>query len=178
MDESDIPRIKVFDLSDTSLKLLGELLTNESSRSIIVTLIEKQMYVNQLAEKLDMRVSLVIHHLKKLGELGLLDIEEKPISKRTKNHKFFKINKDIFLSFTEDKSGNKLSRIFTEVVKFASLGFVGVISYFMALGGTSSELHDLLEGELPTSDIMSPLVVSLTVIIFGLALLYYIKNND
>jgi len=167
MDESDIPRIKIFDLSDESLKLLGELLTNESSRSIIMTLIEKQMYVNQLAEKLDMRVSLVIHHLKKLGELGLLDIVEKPISKRTKDHKFFRINTDVFLSFTIDESGNKLKKIFNEGIKFASIGITAFIfwSYDVVNIIKSEEVYGKPLGSITNNE---SLILSLTIIIIGL----------
>lgn len=124
----DLPKIKVFKPSDESLKLLGELLTNDTSRRIIMTLGESEMYVNKLAEKLDIRVSLVIHHLKKLGELGLLDITEKPISKRTKDHKFFKLSTDVFLSFTEDKEENKLKKLFKNNIKFTSIGIItGVV---------------------------------------------------
>lgn len=128
-DISDMPKIKVFYPTDESLKLLGELLTNDTSRNIILTLGIEEMYINKLAEKLDMRVSLVIHHLKKLEDLGLLDIVEKPISKRTKDHKFFKLRTDVFLSFTEDKKENKLKKIFKEGIKFASIGITALSSY-------------------------------------------------
>lgn len=170
MDESDIPRIKVFNLSDESLKLLGELLTNESSRSIILALIENQMYVNQLAEKLDMRVSLVIHHLKKLGELGLLDIEEKPISKRTKDHKFFKINTDVFLSFTMDKTGNKLKRIFKNGIKFTSIGITSLFVWLYKINDPTIEYSQ-------ETTLDDPLTIPLIIIIIGLIVLLLKKEK-
>ena len=58
-------KITVFG-SDDDLKSLGELLSNETSRTIIKNLMKNEMYTNEIATKLDMRVSLVIHHLKKL----------------------------------------------------------------------------------------------------------------
>jgi len=57
-------KIKIF-ASDDNLKSLGELLSNETSRKIIKNLMENEMYTNEIATKLDIRVSLVIHHLKK-----------------------------------------------------------------------------------------------------------------
>ncbi len=78
MDDFEEYKIKVFQITDKSLKKLGELLANETSRNIILLLVEEELYVNQIAEKLELRVSLVIHHLQKLEELGLLDIDEKP----------------------------------------------------------------------------------------------------
>ena len=71
-------KIKMFG-SDDDLKSLGELLSNETSRTIIKNLMEYEMYTNEIATKLDMRVSLVIHHLKKMEALGLLEISDKKI---------------------------------------------------------------------------------------------------
>ena len=89
--------IKVFGADDRSLKLLGELLGNDTSRKIIRCLIEKQMYTNELAIKLNIPISLVMHHLKKLEKVNLVDVEEKQITKRTKTHKFFKMSGKIFV---------------------------------------------------------------------------------
>lgn len=175
MDESDIPKIKVFDLSDESLKLLGELLTNESSRSIILALIENQMYVNQLAEKLDMRVSLVIHHLKKLGKLGLLEIIEKPITKRTKDHKFFKINTDVFLSFTIDETGNKLKRIFKDGIKFTSVGLISAMTYFLSFIELS--VNRDLDVDSTQNSFYESIIYSLLVIIVGISIIYIIEKK-
>ena len=129
-DDEDEIKVKIFELSNSSLKKLGELLTNETSRDIIMTLGTHQMYLNQLAQELKLRVPLVVHHLKKIAELGLLEIEVKPISKKTKDHNHFKINTDVFLPFTKSE-GNKLKRIFKEGVKFASIGIVAFISWWI-----------------------------------------------
>jgi len=118
-------KIKTFSIKDKSLKQLGELLANETSRSIIILLAEEELYVNQIAETLNMRVSLVIHHLQKLEGLGILDIVEKPITRKTKNHRFFRMRTNIFLEFLEDK---KIKQVFKEGLKFASIGVAALIS--------------------------------------------------
>ena len=87
----DDPIIKVF-ASDDNLKALGELLANDNARKIILNLMTGEMYTNQIATKLDIRVSLVIHHLKKLEELGLLEIDDKKIKRKGQKHRFFKID--------------------------------------------------------------------------------------
>ncbi len=129
LDKVKIDKVKIFIATDSSLKQLGELLMNETSRSIILELIGKEMYVNEISIKLGLRVSLVTHHLKKLIKLELLDIVNQPISKRTKDHRFFRFRTDIFLNFTEDIDGNKLKRIFKDGVKFASIGIVAVTAF-------------------------------------------------
>lgn len=95
--------IKIFISEDQKLKLLGELLSNESSRKIMKFLTTQESYTNNIATSLDIRVNLVIHHLKKMDELGILIITNKKIIKKGKEHKFFKINPKISLLLDLDK---------------------------------------------------------------------------
>ena len=129
-------KVKIFTSDDRSLKLLGELLGNDTSRKIIRCLIEKQMYTNELAIKLDIPISLVIHHLKKLEELKLVDVKEKQITKKTKKHKFFRMSGKIFVlpNEAEDeiiKTG-MLERIFQEKVRYSMVGAAAVLSFISA----------------------------------------------
>jgi len=130
MGEDDIPRVKVFHITEESLKELGELLSQKTSRDIIRVLIEQEMYVNEISNKLDLRVSLVIHHLEKIKKLGLLDITSKPINKRTKDHMFYKFNKNIFIDTEIPQTENRLSKIFHPAVRFAAIGII-TASVFM-----------------------------------------------
>lgn len=91
-------RIIGIDNDDQALMKIGHLLSNKSSLKIIRSLIEKESYTNELAKILDMRVSLVIHHLRKLEELGLLEIDNKKIVRKGKNHRYFKMNPYIFVA--------------------------------------------------------------------------------
>lgn len=164
----DIPSVKAFHISDDSLKELGELLTNESSRALILALgdeIEEEKYVNQMHNELNMRVSLVSHHLKKLGKLGLLEITEKPISKKTKNHRYFKIKTNVFLDFqNKENSEIRLKKIFKDIVKFACVGIAGMATWFGT--SSSSSQRDI------SSDLTLPVLITITIIGFGLILIY------
>jgi len=160
-------KIKIFIPTDENLKQLGELLMTETSRSIILELIGKEMYVNELAIKLGLRVSLVTHHLQKLKDLGLLDITSKPISKRTKPHDFFRFKTDIFLNFSEDTTGGKLKRIFKESVKFASIGIASATSFLIDY--PTSRTDNYATGFVPDNP-LEPWVVFLTGIIIGLVI--------
>jgi len=128
----DEPKIKVF-ASDDNLKSLGELLSNDSSRKIIFNLMNQAMYTNEIATTLDMRVSLVIHHLKKMEELGMVTITEKKIKRKGQEHRFFKINSDIFVTINKTKEDIEkqgiLKRIFRDGIKFAVIGFIGILSW-------------------------------------------------
>lgn len=131
-------KIKLFN-SDESLKLLGELLSNKSSRDIIGLLIEKEMYKNAIATKLNLRLNLVSHHLEKMESIGLVEISHKKIIRKGDDHKFFRINPKIFLmpnySEKEIKEKGILKRIFKDGIKFASIGLatfsLGIITNFV-----------------------------------------------
>ena len=161
-----IPKVKVLKITDKLLKSFGELCINDTSRSIMLILSENQMYVNEIAKKLTMRVSLVIHHLQKIIDLGIIEIEEKPISKKTKNHRYFKLNADIYFSLTPDKDGNKLKRIFKDGVKFVGIGIAGIVSYLVSNSQTSTYLPP--QSTLTENNVLSPVIVLLLVLIIGL----------
>lgn len=126
-------KVKVF-ASDDNLKTLGELLSNDSSRKIIYHLMNKKMYTNELATKLDMRVSLVIHHLKKLEDLRIVEISEEKIKRKGIKHRFFKIDSDIFVTINKSKEEIEekgfLKRIFAEGVRFMVVGIAAISTSF------------------------------------------------
>ncbi len=70
-------KIKVFSSDDDKLKILGELLSNKSSRDIIRMLIERESYINEISNTLGLRVSLVIHHINKMESIDMLEITQK-----------------------------------------------------------------------------------------------------
>jgi len=162
MEENDLLKVKIITLSDESLKDLGELLRNETSRKIILALAEEGMIINQIAEKTNLSVSLVINYMKKLKRLGLVDITQKKIRKKTKKHNYYKINTDIFLSITNEPQENKLKRIFKEGVKFA---VISLIAFSVWLFPIDSQLHASTGNEYFYKDKM---IYTLLIIIVGL----------
>ena len=167
-----VDKIKVF-ASDDNLKALGELLSNDSSRKIIFHLMENSMYTNEIATKLDMRVSLVIHHLKKLEELNLVEISDRKIKRKGIEHRFFKINANIFVTVNKNKEEVEkeglLKRIFKDGLKFASIGIAGLIMWSLDITNysTSKEVYPVPFGQNPIND---PLVPTLIIIIIGLVI--------
>jgi predicted transcriptional regulator len=91
-DSEDLAKIKVFSSDDEKLKILGELLSNKSSRDIIRSLIDKEMYANEIAKKLDLPRNLVVHHLRKMESIGLLEITNKKIIRKGEEHRFLRFH--------------------------------------------------------------------------------------
>ncbi len=165
-NENDIV-VKSCDIDDISLKEISELFANPNSQKIIKLLVENEMYVNEIATKLDLRVSLVVYHLAKLGKLGFLTKTEKPISRKTKNHTYYQIKID---AFTVTLRKNVLKKIFKETVKFVGVAIAGIATWF------SVNIIDA-SSESRTSEPILPLLITGIVMGLGLIIIYYSKKH-
>lgn len=189
-------KIKVFYSEDEKLKMLGELLSNKSSRDIIKLLIENEMYTNEIADKLGLRPNLVIHHLKKLEDLGLLQIQNKKITKKGIEHKHYRINQYFFLAPSgmeeEIQKEGSLKKIFRKGIRFVAIGLCAYASWFLSQPALLPSWDDFREnsGSVTLDRIQpsftdtllefEPLTVVLLVIITGITLeriLSYLVNK-
>ena len=156
--------------TDESLKTLGELLSNESSRRIIKALIDCEMYVNEIAKKLDLRSNLIVHHLRKMESIGLLEITYKRITKKGIEHRFFRIPKGLLVLPNAQKEDK--DRLFKRIqggVKFVAIIVSALIPLALQVAIVPSESKDDLDSDhgITFSD---ALVMSLIIIIIGLVI--------
>ncbi|QLH07090.1 ArsR/SmtB family transcription factor [Nitrosopumilus ureiphilus] len=167
---------KVFTNDDYSLKLLGELLGNQVSRNIIRLLIEKEMYANEIANNLGIQFNLISHHLKKMGDLGLLSVNKKRIVKKGTLHKHYKMVPGIFVlpNHTKDKMEEKgfLKKIFKDSIKFTVIGIATLVSWVVQISYLS---EDKWSGAYTDSD--TTLTVPLIIVIIGLSIIYFRKKR-
>jgi len=172
------PKVKILSLraTDDSLEKFGEVISNKTGRKILLALTEKEGYLNEFANKLGITVPTLYNHLKKLEEMKVLKIIEKPISKKTKDHRYFIMNTDFFISLTSltpEEEQSKLKRIFKEGVKFASIGFTSVVSFLIASDSNfkqSSPYSVFSDDDLVTENPLFPIVIFLGVLLVGLIL--------
>lgn len=132
-DEDIADKVKVFSSDDEKLKVLGELLSNKASRDIIRLLVEQEMYANEIAKKLGLRPNLVTHHLQKMESIGLLETSKRRLVKNGVEHRFFRIMPNFLISpnyKTEYLYENTLRRLFKKGIKFFSIGFAGIVTWF------------------------------------------------
>lgn len=69
------------------------------------------MYTNEIAKKLDMRVSLVIHHLNNLKYIGIVKITNKKITPKKKfiDHKFYSVDPEDVINFINTEMKKSLN---------------------------------------------------------------------
>lgn len=113
-------KVKIFHNND-KVKLLGEIISNSTSRKIMKLLSEESLYVNAISKRLDIRVSVVIHHLKKMQKLKLLNVEDKPrVTVRTYKH-YSMNNTNFFIKLDTKKDkiteNNYFKKTFSDKIK-------------------------------------------------------------
>ncbi len=165
MGKDEDLRIKVFS-SDESLKVLGEILGNESGRSIVKALISREMYVNEIAKKLGLRPNLVVHHLHKMESIGLVDITYKRITKKGIEHRHFGIPKGLLaLPGMQEEDEDRLLRRILGGVKFVVIGIAGLVP--LALRTASVQVDPGADSDAGLS-LTGALVAGLLIVVMGL----------
>lgn len=168
-------KIEVFSSEDDKLKFLGELLSNESSRQILLLLTNREMSANELSEKTNLRLSLVIHHLNKMQQVGIVKIVK--TEKNTKNHdmKYYSAKSGIMIFPKEIsekvKKSKSLSISLTKIMRFSAIGIAGLVSWLITKPAGITEnvfVSDEVIHVIPSDNLSMSIIVGLSVVIIGL----------
>ena len=125
-------RIEILSTEDDKIKSIGELLSNDSGRSILKLLLDDTMTANQIAQKIGISLPLAMYHLKKMQEIGIVNIN----TTKESDTKYYTSAKFAFIITSakvsekarESKSlFNSLKRIY----RFAAIGFSGLVSWLV-----------------------------------------------
>ncbi len=137
-DNSDLAnandKIEIVSTDDDRIKMIGSLLSNDSSRTILKLLFENEMTANEIAQKTGMLVSLVIHHLQKMQEVGLVKINR--VGKNSKGHdmKYYGATKLAVIILPSKisekaKKSKSLANTLNKIYKFAAIAIAGVVAW-------------------------------------------------
>jgi len=139
MNPDDIPnlsdRVDIVSTEDERLKTIGEILSSDSSRSILKLLFNQSLSANEIAQKTEMSLPLVIHHLKKMQSVQIIKIRN--IGKNSKSHdmKYYTIDKFAIVILPSEmtqsaKKSKSLFNSFTRIHRLATLGGVSIAVWF------------------------------------------------
>lgn len=176
--------IRIMSTEDTKIKLIGEVLSNDSSRNILKLLFEKPLTANQLAQKTGLLLSLVIYHLNKMQDAEIVKISK--IAKNDKEHdmKYYAITKFaiIIMPSKASESAKKSKSLFNSLrrtYRFVAIGIATFMSWIISK--SMLESHVSLDksvwgtNSIP-ENIYLPIVVALSVTISGLIVELIIKT--
>jgi len=177
--------VKIFFKDSETRKILGEVLGNKTGSRIVDLLIEKEFYTQQLANEMDIPVSGIIHHLRKLEKLNLVDITHKPIVKKGIDRRVFRIKKGIHISTQTQEEAEKSGlskRIFRESVKFTSLAGVAFLAWLQLKPTINSkndgfDYGDMLEISFYQESTFVPMLIIICGLIINTIFLYKKKKK-
>jgi len=136
-------RVGIYDTDDERIRALGEVLITDVSRTVLKLLFAETLTANEIAIKTGYSLQLVRYHLKKMQDVGLVEISK--IGKNTKAHdmKYYSATKFAIVilpsKFTEKaKSSKSLFKSFKSIYRFGAIGIAAISSWFatVALQGT------------------------------------------
>lgn len=141
LDVSD--KIDILSTEDEKLKAVGEILSSDSSREILRLLFNNSLSANQISQKTELSLPLVMHHLKKMQNAGVVKITN--VGKNSKSHdmKFYTIDKVAIVILPSEmqqpaKKSKSLFNSFTRIHRLATLGGVSIAAWFSSRLLTSS----------------------------------------
>ena len=138
-DKDDSPemteKIEIFSTDDEKIKSFGELLTNDSSRSILQILFKEEMTANEIAQKTGESLQLVKYHLNKMQDMGIVKVSKVEKNTKAQDMKFYTATKFAIVILPKTvsekaKESKSLLRSFKILYKFAGVGIATVSAFF------------------------------------------------
>ena len=130
-------KIEILSTDDDRIKAVGELLSSDSSRTILKLLFNEEMTANQISQKTEISLPLVMYHLKKMQECNVVKVAQ--TGKNTKSHdmKYYTVDKFAIVilpsGMTEKaKTSKSLFNSFNRIYRFATIGGVSLAAWFSA----------------------------------------------
>ena len=128
-------KVEILSTEDDKLKAIGEILSSDPSRKILKLLFNQALTANQISQKIDVSLPLVIYHLKKMQDCGVIKITK--VGQNTKSHdmKFYTVDKFAIVILptemsTPAKKSKSLFNSFTRIHRMATLGAACVAAWF------------------------------------------------
>jgi predicted transcriptional regulator len=131
-------KIKIMATDDDKIKSFGELLTNDSSRTILQLLFNEELTALQISEKTGISLQLVKYHIIKLQDLGVVKVTKIEKNSKSQDMKFYSASKFSMVivppKYSEKTKESKLLvRSFKNIYKIAGFGIAAGISGLMSL---------------------------------------------
>jgi DNA-binding transcriptional ArsR family regulator len=147
-------KVEILSTEDEKIKAVGEILSSDSSRKILKLLFNQSLTANQISQKTDVSLPLVIYHLKKMQDSGVIKITN--IGKNTKSHdmKFYTVDKFAIVILPSEmsqsaKTSKSLFNSFSRIHRLATLGALCVAAWFSSqFIQKTSQIPILMEDEL------------------------------
>jgi len=130
-------KVEIISTDDEKIKSIGELLSSHSGRNILKLLFDNVLTANQIAQKTGISLPLVIYHLKKMQDMGIVKITNVGKNIKTQDTKFYTSSKFAIVilpsGLTEKaKTSKSLANSFKTIYRFGSIAVAAVATWFVS----------------------------------------------
>ena len=130
-------KVEIISTDDEKIKSVGELLSSDSSRNILKLLFDQVLTANQNSQKTEISLPLVIYHLKKMQDLGIVKMTNVGKNIKTQDMKFYTSSKFAIVilpsNVTEKaKTSKSLANSFKAIYRFGSIAVAAVATWFVS----------------------------------------------
>ena len=130
-------KIEIISTEDEKIKSVGELLSSDSSRTILKLLFEDIMTANQISQKTAISLPLVIYHLKKMQDMGIVKVSNVGKNVKAQDMKYYTTTKFAIVILPSSlsqkaKTSKSLANSFKTIYRFASIGVAGIATWFVS----------------------------------------------
>ena len=140
-ENNDEENIEIISTHDEKAKVIGEILSNDTSRKILNLLNSRnEMTLNQIAQETGLSLSLVTHHLKKMQSVQVVVVSK--VGRSVKGHKmnYYSTTNQSFLITPSPEPVKSIKTTLKKFSKFVAIGLAGIVSWMtLNPGGEFSE---------------------------------------
>ena len=185
IDFSTIHKIEILSTDDAKIKTFGELISNDSSRTIFNMIFDHEMTALEIANKAGMSLELVRYHVQKMLEVGIVDVSKIGKTTREQEMKYYRVAKIIVIVLPQQLSekarkSKSLMSSLSKIYRIAAIGTAGLVSWMLSkiiLGSTESVTSEGSEIQGIPETTFLPITISLAVIIVGLIIERILKSR-
>ena len=182
-DDEIMNRIQIYSNDDEKLKFLGQMLSNDTSRKILQTLLDKELTSSEISFHTGFSLPLINHHVNTMLQSGIVTVTKTTLNTKNQPMKYYSAKLGIIILPKQAshlaKKSKSLAVTLKTIMKFTSIGLAGVVSYFVIKINQESELssdHGNYPSSFFTQNELSLIIVPLTVVGIGL-LVQYVLNK-
>jgi DNA-binding transcriptional ArsR family regulator len=130
-------KVEIISTDDVKIKSVGELLSSDSSRNILKLLFDQTLTANQIAQKTEISLPLVIYHLKKMQEMGIVKITNVGKNVKAQDMKYYTSSKFAIVILPSNltqkaKTSKSLANSFKTIYRFAAIAVAAVATWFVS----------------------------------------------
>ena len=135
-EDDDDDSIEIISTHDEKAKIVGEILSNDTSRKILNLLSgNNEKTLNQIAQETGLSLSLVTHHIKRMQSVQIVQVTKIGRSVKGQKMNYYSATNQSFLITPSKEPTNSIRSSLKKFSRFAAIGMAGIVSWMTLNSG-------------------------------------------